>query len=166
MTSGIDQVKEALDKGWPIAEELLAAQEEARQARATYNELRAAQSSQALASQRDKELEEVGRTTSAAYQKEVAAAQSKLDKAKQDYDKTTAASLATRNKVLADATSEWDKRLQQHQRELDLQAAGAQAEAHRADQRVTVVQARLTRFCEQTKQQLGIDLAAFLDKGE
>jgi len=156
-------VQEALEKGWAIYGELKVARDEANMARTAFNELKARQSSEALREQGDAALARLTEQTASAHSKAMAAAQVRLDRATDEFNK--AAQVADEVKRTADskASEEWRKRLADETQKLTLLSAEAQANAHIAEQRASALQASLDRFKKQTLDQLGVDLGTILE---
>ena len=161
-TSSRELVKEALDKAYGIKEELDAANEIALVARNAYNVLRARQDTNELVEIHNRGLALLGVTYTETHDKEVAVAASVLENAQAIYDRAVDAARKKLDLAVYEATSAADDRLASDKKNLDLQAAAAQADAHTEDQKVSVLLVDLTKFCEQTKQNLGVDLQGLL----
>ena len=160
------KVKEALDKVWDLSTALKSATEEAQQARAVYNELRAKQDLSAMNEEKDSALEDAVQKGQVLCGEALVAAQTKLDKAQKEHADSCQSAKEVQGETIADTTASWDRKIAETQRQFDLLASGAQAEAHTADQRVSSSQMALDRYCNDVKQQLGVDLKQLLQPQE
>ena len=160
------KVQEALGKVWDLSTALKSATEESQQFRVIYNELRAQQDLSAMNEEKDSALEDATQKSLVVYDQALVTAKLKLEKAQKTHADACQAAKDFQDKIVADITASWERKIAEAQRQFDLLASEAQAEAHTADQRVSSSQAALDRYCDDVKRQLGVDLKQLLQPQE
>lgn len=165
MTTARERVQEALGKAYQMLDEVSAAKAVAQEARNAYNKLKAEQNAAAIEKERDEAMAQIMAAEDSDYARAIDRINDKLARAKDAYEKARTQAKRTYDDRVETITAEWEQKVAQARHQLDMEAAGAQAEAHTAEQTAANLDAALSRYCDNVKQQLGIDLRGLLEVG-
>lgn len=158
-------IQEAVAKGLDWRDDLTHAKDAALEARDAYNLLRGELNSDEIEQSRDAAIAQVASDSKSSYDKAVAVASVKQERATALYIKEVQSAQDTHDAAIEAITAEWEEKVLSAQRELNLRASSAQAEAYTADQKVAAIQAEIDKHLREAKEEWGIDLQSLVEFG-